>query len=245
MGLAQLAGEISEVFATHQRQLIETHANQRVSFNFDAVKELPGVDCFVERSGAHDEVVHLRFPLFGPNSLSSEAPLGALGKMVVCIEMLPTGSTSADVSLLGEQLGLSSSYIPPRWSLDMSLWDYLPPIQERLRMGWMKRKEMCTEALVASSSVLEFETMDFSWACVLAKSPNVKQAKGNARLIKFHFSLDFPETPPRMTIVEFQGAGEWKLDPVLYRYSPRWTTLRMAQELLMHALSANQQAWEN
>ena len=141
----------------------------------------------------------------------------------------------ADVKLVLPRhlnMRLTSSYRPNPWNLDDSLWDYLPSVQEYIRNAWTKRKELA-EALATTYSVLEYDAMDYSAVHLMAKQKVGKQAV--VRLVEFTFTLDFPEKPPLMTIHEFPGSRSWKLDPVLYRYSPRWTVHRMGEELFPRA----------
>jgi len=135
---------------------------------------------------------------------------------------------------------LTGSHVAPRWDLSLTLWDYLPPIQLFLQHAWSKRKEL-VEVFVHDFSVLEFDVLDYSRAVLLvaAKAPKSKVL----RLVDFAFSMEYPEKPPVITIVEFQGGQAWRLDPLLYRYSPRWSAHRQGEELMQHALTANQIAW--
>lgn len=165
---------------------------------------------------------------------------------------------------LPKQMLLSASYKPARWDLSVSLWDYLPALQLAIQSAWLKRKEFL-EALVATFSVLEYDPIDFSRAFVMVKSKTAKSKI--ARVIEFKLSMEFPEKAPDMTIHEMQGTQTWVLDPgittytshafflftgsvllspsviVLYRYSPRWTSHRMGEELIQHARTVNNQAW--
>ena len=66
----------------------------------------------------------------------------------------------------------------------------------------------------------------------------VKVKKGKVsllRLLEFDLGLEFPEKAPQLSVHEFQSTRSWKLDPILYPYSPRWTPHRMGEELYNHA----------
>jgi len=134
---------------------------------------------------------------------------------------------------------LTGSHRAPRWDLSSTLWDYLPPVQLFVQNAWNKRREM-VEALAAAFSMLEFDALDYSRAVVAARAPGKTKV---IRLVAFAFGMDFPEKPPVLTILEFQGPLSWRLDPLLYRYSPRWSAARQVDELMQHALTANALAW--
>jgi len=134
---------------------------------------------------------------------------------------------------------LTGSHQAPRWDLSSTLWDYLPPVQLFVQNAWNKRREM-VEALAGAFSMLEFDALDYSRAVVAARAPGKSKV---IRLVDFTFGMDFPEKPPVLTILEFQGPLSWRLDPLLYRYSPRWSALRQVDELMQHALTANSLAW--
>lgn len=134
---------------------------------------------------------------------------------------------------------LTGSHQAPLWDMSRTLWDYLPPIQLFVQNAWRKRREL-VEALVAAFSVLEFDSSDYSRAVLLAKAPGQSKV---LRLVDFAFGMEYPEKPPVLTIVEFQGPQAWRLDPLLYRYSPRWSAHRQGVELMQHARTANPIAW--
>ena len=258
VGLCEIVAEIRGTLSAHHRQKIEAHPNRGVAFNFDAIKHRDGLECCVRQrrrmpsaasiagpgvSTDCAEVV-LDFPLFEPTAeldprllkirISMRVPTPAEGSR---------SAAGADVKwVLPRHLNmrLTSSYRPNPWNLDDSLWDYLPSVQEYIRNAWTKRKELA-EALATTYSVLEYDAMDYSAVHLMAKQKVGKQAV--VRLVEFTFTLDFPEKPPLMTIHEFPGSRSWKLDPVLYRYSPRWTVHRMGEELFTHALTHSQVPW--
>ena len=83
------------------------------------------------------------------------------------------------------------------------------------------------------SSVLEYDQVDFSRIHLMVK---VKKGKVSLlRLLEFDLGLEFPEKAPQLSVHEFQSTRSWKLDPILYPYSPRWTPHRMGEELYNHA----------
>lgn len=130
--------------------------------------------------------------------------------------------------------------MPPSFDLTAStLWDFIPPLQLFVQTAWMKRKEFI-EAF-SMFNVLEYDAIDYSRICVLVKA---KSGKAKIlRLLELELPIEFPEKPPIMTLSEFGGQRNWKFDPSLYRYSPRWTAHRISEELFQHALTGNAQAW--
>ena len=81
---------------------------------------------------------------------------------------------------------------------------------------------------------MEYDPIDFAALTLMVKVKRGKQVI--LRFVEFSFTLEFPEKPPQITIHEFGSAARsWKLDPVLYRYSPRWDASRMGEELFNHA----------
>mmetsp|Transcript_91839 Transcript_91839/g.183008 ORF Transcript_91839/g.183008 Transcript_91839/m.183008 type:complete len:347 (-) Transcript_91839:167-1207(-) len=232
-GLDMLATQIRESFSAFQRKLLEgPSVDQRISFNYDAIKRCPTQEGRVDHLG-----VHFRFPLF--ESTDDER----LSQIKVHVRIPCEVEGNADVSVLIDPVAMSvtSSIVPPPWDIAReSLFDYLPSLQALIRNGFSQRKHF-VEALSASRSMLEYDSSDFSKAVVLAKC---KSAKSKAfRLLVFELSHGFPTVPPSMTLFDFTGSKYFKLDPILYRYSPRWEPSRMADELFQHALM-NQQAWE-
>ena len=134
---------------------------------------------------------------------------------------------------------LTSTYQCLPWNLEQSIFDYLPPLQTAISAAWSKRKELI-ESLCSTCAVVEYDASDFSRLIILAKG---KLGKSKViRLLQFQFTMKFPDEPPVMSLREFQGQQTWRLDPLLYRYSPRWPPSRMAEELLQHALAASD-AW--
>lgn len=84
-------------------------------------------------------------------------------------------------------------------------------------------------------SVLEYDAADYSSLLMMVKVKRGKQSL--VRLVEFTFSFEFPEKPPTLSVHEFGTAKTWQLDPILYRYSPRWDVNRMGDELHQHACS--------
>lgn len=233
-GLELLASQIRRSFSSNQVAKVEAHMDQRIPFNYDAIKTSSLHECYIDEFGE----VHFQFLLF------DESVDQRLRSIRAQIGIPPGDRSSPAVSLLSNSRSMpaTSKLILPKWNLAKeSLFDYLPSLRASLLESFAKRKEFM-EALSAKCSVLEYDNRDYSRICVLVKSNYAKSKV--FRLLLFELSCDFPVVPPTMTLLEFAGSQTFKLDPVLYRYSPRWPCARMADELFQHALTVNNQAWQ-
>ena len=232
-GLCALRAELKQAFLAHQKRLIATHYNSKVSFNFDAVKHLADLECLVD-----SDLAHLVFPLFEPGAVIDARLLAV--RVHVTIPCSLSSAARAEVALrVPARLKLTATYKPAPLSLDSLLGDYLPTLQSSLQVGWAKRQEFVA-ALRSHAAVVELDSMDFSRVVVLVKSAPegtvAGKSKAVVRLLDMSITLDFPDKSPLLMLREFQSARAWSLDPSLYRYSPRWTAQRMGEELLKHAL---------
>jgi len=231
-GIVNLCRELRGVFSRHHRRLAEDHPNKKVPLSLDAVKHHDRLECLVTVSA-----VHLRFPLFGPAAAISDPRLLPImiHAKIPCGPHGTDGGATAEVALAGVpgNMRLTGTLQPAPWDLDLSLWDYLPRVASSVATGTAKRREFL-QALAQSFSALEVDGADWSQAVLLVKSRAPKSKV--VRLLSFNLGLHFPEQPPLMKLLEFQGSRTWPLAPQAYRYSPRWTVHRMAEELLSHAL---------
>ena len=87
--------------------------------------------------------------------------------------------------------------------------------------------------MTASSSLLEFDAVDHAHVRLLVRVKAGKQAY--VRILDVGLSGAFPEAPPSLLVSDLATGKQWKLDEARFRYSPRWDTHRMAEELFNHA----------
>jgi hypothetical protein len=222
-GLVRLVLELREALRWHHRRLIEKHSSSIVRFSYDAIKQSEFVEARLTDSGAIMVVV----PLFqGSADILSQIML------LITIPAHEFLSDAVVTLILPPQFLLTSSYCPPCWDLRTSLFDFLPTVQLAIQTNWLKRREFYL-ALAALFPVVDHDAFDYAKVILLAK-----KAKKHIRLVEFTVGVDFPEIPPSIKISEFHGPeSSSKLDPSLFRYSPRWPPQRMAEELFQHALA--------
>jgi hypothetical protein len=239
-GLCNVIAAIREASTSFYRRGIETNTN------FDAIRQKIGLEVCVQPRASgkmKDMDICLNFPLFEKND-GTDSRLLPIRMMIRAPNAAPNiRHVVADVTLIlpfNHEMRLTGTYSPKQWELSESLYNYLPAVQGYIRNSWSKRKEL-VESLVATYNVLEYDNIDFSTINLLAKQKRGKHSI--LRIVELSFKLDFPEKPPQITIHEFSGSGTWKLDPALYRYSPRWTAHRMGEELLVYALTYSNGPW--
>lgn len=115
-----------------------------------------------------------------------------------------------------------------------SVEEWLSRVRHALRNGREQRKALC-RAFAEKHVVAEVDTDDFCRCHVLLRR-RVDRALVSC-LLRVEFSGDFPARPPTLYLRQCasDARDDHRLDPALYRYSPRWDVDRMAQELRDHA----------
>ncbi|KAJ8599283.1 hypothetical protein CTAYLR_006771, partial [Chrysophaeum taylorii] len=113
---------------------------------------------------------------------------------------------------------------------------YLAQCHDDFAGPWCRRRNLAAE-LRRLYAVVDLDNLDFS-RIQLVVHVRADAAK-RLCVIDLTFGQDFPAKPPTMTVRDFRGAmssGEPReLDRLLYLYSPRWDTNRVATELIDHA----------
>jgi len=111
--------------------------------------------------------------------------------------------------------------------------EWLSRARHALTDGRERRKALC-RAFADKHVVAAVDTDDFARCHVLLRR-RVDRTLISC-LLRVEFSADFPARPPTLYLREYGNAGkDHRLDPALYRYSPRWDVERMSQELRDHA----------
>ena len=111
--------------------------------------------------------------------------------------------------------------------------EWLSKARHALTDGRERRKALC-RAFSEKHVVAQVDTDDFARCHVLLRR-RVDRTLISC-LLRVEFSADFPARPPTLYLREYGNAGkDHRLDPALYRYSPRWDVERMSQELHDHA----------
>lgn len=261
--LARTVDLLMECFVAHQRALVDAlgEAVPSLKPTLEAVGAHDEVQVFVVPHGTgHDAVpcrgteahgdtsapggwavraseVHLVLPLCAGGGAELEAPeLEALNMQVHATirHDHATGHSATQVDLLvPKALTLSRTFRCPEWRLGAApLQEHARTVAHGIVTPWVRRKQLC-EALVATYSAVEYDPVDFSRVHTMIKVKAGKQPV--LRLLEFAFSLDFPDKPPQLIVHDTQSGRATKLDPALYRFSPRWTPHRMGEELYNHA----------
>ena len=110
--------------------------------------------------------------------------------------------------------------------------EWLSKARNALTDGRERRKALC-RAFAEKHVVAQVDTDDFARCHVLLRR-RVDRTLISC-LLRVEFSADFPARPPTLYLREYGGKKDHRLDPALYRYSPRWDVERMSQELHDHA----------
>ncbi|CAM9272696.1 unnamed protein product [Discosporangium mesarthrocarpum] len=203
------------------------------AFNFEVVKGREDeVDVIVTRTG-----VRMEFPLW--EDCCDEDPVflygrGGLRLRVDWSEVGGGEKPDIRVDFAQGMEALSIGFRQPVWTSEMTLYDYIPQVQEAVAVPWRMRRKLVS-ALADRYAVLEYDALGFTAIHLFVKVMVGKLI--HLHILRVDINPGFPEERPTMTLMDALKGQSWPLDRQGYRYSPRWDVDRMAQEIFAYAES--------